>query len=317
MHALILAGGFATRLWPLTEKIAKPLVPLAGRPLVSYMVEKIPNSIPITISTNQVFANDFEEWKKSFPEKKIDIFVEDSSEETQKKGALAATALCIQEKNIEEDLLLLAGDNFFGFNFESFLSCASVSPLLAAYDVQEKSVAKSFGVVVPSMNEEGRVEEFEEKPENPKSTFVSTGAYIFPKKFLHHIVEYSKENADDLGGIFEYCMQQGEKVFFFSFSESWHDIGSFSAFLKANEEVLNGKNIIHSSVKQQCSSFVKNIVVEEDVQIENSTLENCTIQAGSRIKNCRITDCVIGKNCILEQREFSRKIVRDETVSLV
>ena len=80
MKAFILAGGFATRLWPLTEKRAKPLLPLAGIPLLTHLVEKIPAGIPITVSTNAVFAEDFEKWKKAMSDKRlaISILIEDA-----------------------------------------------------------------------------------------------------------------------------------------------------------------------------------------------------------------------------------------------
>jgi GTP:adenosylcobinamide-phosphate guanylyltransferase len=75
MHAFILAGGFATRLWPLTEKRAKPLLPLAGKPLLTHLLEKIPRDIPVTVSTNAAFANGFSEWQKMI-DRPTDLIIE-------------------------------------------------------------------------------------------------------------------------------------------------------------------------------------------------------------------------------------------------
>lgn len=318
MHALILAGGFATRLWPLTEKVAKPLIPLAGRPLVSYLVDKIPKDMPITISTNQVFAADFEEWKKNFPDRKIEIFIEDSKGETEKKGALAATALFITETNLQEDLFLLAGDNYFGFDFKDFFAACQENPLLAAYDIGSKAAAKPFGVVVPHPEKNFLIEKFEEKPENPSSTLVSTGAYLFPKKFLCDIEIYSRDHADDLGGIFEYFMQKGDKVNYFSFAEKWYDVGSFPAFLAANKDLLDGGKIMHSSLQKDTNTLIgKNCYLEKNIILENVELENSIILEGTHLKNISLKNCVVGKNCYLENMDYHTKIIRDETVVIV
>lgn len=321
-HILILAGGFATRLWPLTEKLAKPLIPVGGKPLISFLIEKIPENFPITISTNAVFADDFEEWKKSFPHRNIDIFIEDSASETEKKGALAATALCITQKNIHEDLVLLAGDNYFDFCFQKFFDFFDAqkdSPVLAAYDIQSSDEARKFGVVVPHpekiSGEGGEVLEFEEKPENPSSTLVSTGAYVFPQQYFADIVEYSAEHGDDLGGIFEFLRSKEVSIKYFSFEESWYDIGSFPAFLEANKEILDTKKIIAESIECDATTEISGwAYIEENVQLENCEIENCVVREGTSLKNVSIRSCVIGKNCLLENTDFHEKIIRDNTL---
>ena len=330
-HVLILAGGFATRLWPLTEKIAKPLIPVAGKPLISFLVAKIPENFPITISTNAVFADDFEQWKKEFLEdpensgKKynIDIFIEDSASETEKKGALAATALCIQKKNISDDLVLLAGDNYFDFCFNEFFQFfdkKNDSPVLAAYDIKSYDEARKFGVVVPNpekiSDRGGEVLEFEEKPENPSSTLVSTGAYVFPKKYFADIIEYSAEHGDDLGGIFEFLRKKEVSIRYFSFAENWYDIGSFPAFLEANGEILGTQKILHPSlIRDKKTEISKSgwTCIEKNVVLKNCQIENCVIREGTHLSGTTLKNCVIGKNCVIENTDFHQKIIRDNT----
>ena len=78
MKAIILAGGFATRLWPLTENKAKPLLHLKDKALISHIVEGLPQSVEIIVSTNAVFEEAFLNWAKEYSNRSIEIFVEDS-----------------------------------------------------------------------------------------------------------------------------------------------------------------------------------------------------------------------------------------------
>lgn len=149
MKAFILAGGFATRLWPLTEKRAKPLLPLAGKPIITHIVKKIPADIPVTVSTNAAFKEGFEEWKNKLGRENVEILIEDTKSDDQKLGALGAVRKWVEDENISEDVLLLTGDNYFGFQISDFLeSYTEGTPILAAFDIKEKELAKSFGTVV-------------------------------------------------------------------------------------------------------------------------------------------------------------------------
>lgn len=353
MKILILAGGFATRLWPLTEKKAKPLLPIAGKPIISHLVDLIPDEHEIIVCTNQVFEDDFLEWAKLYPHKNIDVFIEDSGSDDGKKGALGATSLVIQEKNIQEDLMLLAGDNIFGFGFEDFVSKYQGNPIVAVYDVQDLNEAKKYGVVV---TDENKVIEFQEKPQEPKSTLVSTGCYIFPKETLKDIDFYAQDNADDLGGIFEYFMQQGKQVDYFSFDQYWFDIGSFQGYISAHVD-LHGKvrgrdevrgmgyeekkSIPHTSYfvpnnqtekyEQQgtrnkekppiphTSYLVPNnqlhgaVYLGKNVTLKNSTIENSLILDNVTLENCCIRNCIVDRGSVIKNIDLQWKILREQT----
>jgi len=214
MKAFILAGGFATRLWPLTEKRAKPLLPLAGKPIISHIVEKIPEDIPITVSTNAVFMEGFEQWKKDLNRDNLEILIEDTRSDDQKLGALGAVSQWIQSESIDEDVLLLTGDNYFGFEISDFIEAYSNgTPILAAFDIGDEIKARSFGTVILEKSKKPTTDNrqpttdiisaFEEKPKEPSSTIVSTGCSILPESSLPVLVEYAKEHPDNVGGIFE------------------------------------------------------------------------------------------------------------------
>ena len=224
MKCIILAGGFATRLWPLTESKAKPLLHLKDKPIISHIVDGLPSDMEIIVSTNAVFEYEFKKWVQDYKNRPIRIFVEDSVDDEFKKGALGATAMVIGHEKIEEDLLLIAGDNYFGFEMKDFIDSYQNNPILAAYDIQDLNLAKRFGVVVANTDPEsslptgqagsgGQVVEFQEKPQEPKSTLVSTGCYVFPRENLADIVEANcvlSRLADSLQGGHQHRRQNGD-----------------------------------------------------------------------------------------------------------
>ncbi len=308
MKCIILAGGFATRLWPLTENKAKPLLHLKDRPLISHMVEKLPDELEIIISTNAVFEVDFKRWASNFPEKNITVFVEDSGSDEVKKGALGATSLVIRELGIEDDLLLLAGDNYFGFDPEDLFKHFRGHPMLAAYDIGELEKAKKFGVVI---EKDGKAVEFQEKPEHPKSTLVSTGFFLFPQKNLKDIIHYAEEKNDDMGGVFEYLTKKGETVDVFTFKEPWVDIGSYEAYLKGNKDLLAGEVIEKAGVEKKGENLLEGgVYLGENVHIKDSEIESSVILAHCKIENCVIRHCVIDEDCELKNLDLSHKIIR-------
>ena len=307
MKIIILAGGFATRLWPLTENKAKPLLHLKDKPIISHIVDGLPEEIPIIISTNAVFENEFKKWAKDYADRDVKIFVEDSVDDEFKKGALGATAMVIEHEKIEEDLLLIAGDNYFGFEMKDFIDSYQNNPILAAYDIQDLNLAKRFGVVV---EQNGCVTEFQEKPQEPKSTLVSTGCYIFPKENLTDLVAYAKKKNDDLGGIFEYLLQKNVPINVFSFSGKWFDVGSFDGYLKANRDLLDNQVIENGQVEKTGSTFKGGVYLGDHVRIQDSTLENTVILKNCKIINCVLRNCIVDEGAELKNIDLSHKMIR-------
>ncbi len=311
MKVIILAGGFATRLWPLTEHTAKPLLQIAGKPIISYLVEMLPPELPIIVSTNAVFGDAFHEWRNDFGDRDITIFIEDSDGEEHKKGALAAVALVMQRFEVAEDILVLAGDNLFCFDIHAFLEKCKNVPLLAACDIGSTEEAKRFGVVVPGEGTE--IAAFQEKPAHPNSTLVCTGCMFFPERLLGEITDYSKNHSDDIGGIFEYFLKQKERADYFRFDEPWFDIGSFGAFLQAQRFVI-GERVIDRSAKQSGkNTFGGSVYLGNDVQIENAVLENAIVEDGAIIRNASVRNSVIAKNAVVSGVDLSGVALRAES----
>jgi glucose-1-phosphate thymidylyltransferase len=219
MKALLLAGGFATRLWPLTEGIAKPLLIVGHKPLLSHIVDEIPADIPVIVSTNQEFGEVFEEWKNKFHNgRDITIFVEPSNRDKQ-LGALGAISYAIKQFG-EDDYLISAGDNIYPFKIQNFINQFKGNILVAAYDIGSLELAKKFGVVTID-KKTNRATEFKEKPNNPTSTLVSTALYVLPKNKLNHLHESAELSSENIGSFLERAIEKKIPVDVFTFKGAW------------------------------------------------------------------------------------------------
>lgn len=293
-----------------------------GKPLLNYTIEKIPSDIPITVSTNAAFADDFKQWKGTIS-RDIEILIEDAGKDDQKAGALGAIALWIKSEKIDDDILLLAGDNYVGCSMDAFLKEFRGAPLIAGHDIGSKDAARQFGTIVllpPPSGEGGgggtkRVQSFEEKPENPKSTIVSTGWWVLPKSSLPILLEYSLKHPDNVGGIFEEFLRRKLDVDCFVFDDVWKDIGSFDAYMGLHKEVVGDRTILHSAASADNESLLKgSIDIGAGVKIERSTLTDCIVFEHSVIKDCILECCIIDKGCVLEGIDLTDKMLRAGTV---
>jgi glucose-1-phosphate thymidylyltransferase len=227
MKCLILASGFGTRLYPLTQHQAKALLPYKGKPMINHIVDKIPADVDILVNVNKKFAADFHTWQKR-QNRKIDICVEDVSSEEERLGAVGALHHWIREKGISEDLMVFGSDNYFEFDVAKFISGFDGRHVLVAiYDVLEKGNARQYGVVKIEGN---RIIELEEKPAFPKSSLIATACWILPAGVFPLISEFCQgERKDNLGNLITYLIEK-ENVFAYPFKEKWIDIGSLEIY---------------------------------------------------------------------------------------
>jgi len=311
-----LAGGFATRLWPISEKRAKPLLNVAGTKIISRIIKNIPVDTKIIISTNKFFENDFKNWKNKCGFKNIEIFVEDVFGEDEKIGALRASALAMRD--INDDLFLLAGDNLINIDFDDFLknSKKSNNPTILGFDIKSKENAKKFGVIVS--DESGKfVKKFEEKPQNPKSSIVSTAFYFIQKSYLNILKDFSKKNPDNIGNLFSHFLEQKIKINLYTSQDKWFDIGSFDQYLEANifyGKKENGNDFVKKGDNVQIiNSKLKNVVIEKNCKIVDCEIKNCVILENCNIKNCNIKNSVIDKNCTIISLDIYRKMIRESS----
>ncbi|MDD4319265.1 MAG: NDP-sugar synthase [Candidatus Peribacteraceae bacterium] len=316
MQAFILAGGFATRLWPLTEKRAKPLLPLAGRPLISHLIEKIPEHIPVIVSTNAAFFPGFQEWESTVPlNRHVRLLVETSRSDAQKMGALGALAEWITQENVQDDILLLTGDNYLGFSLTHFLSAARQGvPLLASHDIGDRGKASSFGTVLVDPAHPTSITGFEEKPKEPKTSLVSTGCSLLPKDVLPLLLAFAADHPDNVGGIFEELLRKHIPVDCFAFEQPWLDIGSFSSYLEAHRLLVGPHALLDPDATLDTSACHGSVAIGAGSKVRGSELADCIVFDHCDIENCVLRNCIIDDHCVLRGIDLDDQMIRTGTV---
>ena len=242
MDAIILAAGYATRLYPLTKNMPKPLLKVAGRPIIEHIVNKLEQIDIISkvyIVTNNKFEQNFIKWLNNFYTKKqIEIINDGTKSNDDRLGALGDVYCTIKTKNIDNDIIVIAGDNLFEMFLKEVVAIFKNinNNLVVLHDVKDPELAKNYGVADVKDN---IVVDFQEKPENPKSTLISTGIYLFPKRTIPLIKKYVDEgNNPDKSGSFIEWLYGIDKVYTYVTNKKWFDIGSFEQLEKANKHFM-------------------------------------------------------------------------------
>lgn len=305
MQALILAGGQATRLWPLTDQFAKPLLIVGGLPLASHIVNGIPENIDCTVSTNPEFKQDFLRWAKKYhPERKIKIFIEKVPAGQEKLGAVRAISFAVKELKIREDILVVAGDNFITFPMTDFINRFKGKTLVAAYDIKNKNEAKKFGVMI--LGKMNRVAEITEKPARPRSTMVSTACYLIPQKYFGAFHRIAQDFPDNLGVFLAKFLEQNIPVYGYTFSGAWYDIGSYELYLDLHKKE---KAIIAKTKNVGNCRFLGSVYLGEKAKIKDSVIIDSIVLDSAIVENSTLRDSVVAENCIIKNVDLEKKVI--------
>lgn len=239
MRAIILAGGYAKRLWPLTKDRPKPLLPIGNNFIIDYIVSKIlkiPGIQEIIISTNKKFEANFHEWIRERGLTNVRVSIEPSTKEEEKLGPTKALEL-ILKGSPEDDYLIAAGDNLFSLDLGEMVAFFRQvkMPAIALFEIESAELAKKYACVEIGKNR--RIVSFEEKPERPRSLLVSTGIYILPWRSISKIGEYLDEgNPPDPIGEFIGWLSEHGGAYGFKFGGYWYDIGSLESYQSAKDD---------------------------------------------------------------------------------
>jgi len=234
MNVLILAAGYATRLYPLTLNKAKPLLAVGGKPIIEWLVDNlvgIPDLETIYVVTNDKFAADFQAWsqayKKLHPEFKFKVVNDGSKSDDDKLGAIGDINFVVTHENLSQDgLLIAAGDSLFTSSLADFVANARDTEVtIAVYDVGDIEAIKKYGNV--AVDTEGIITRFEEKPKKPQGTLAAIALYYYSPTVLSLITTYlaAGNNADQPGRFVQWLYTR-KPVNTFQIKGQWLDIGS-------------------------------------------------------------------------------------------
>ena len=234
MKLIILAAGYATRLYPLTLNQPKPLLPVAGKPMVDHVLASLGAIDAIDeafIVTNEKFAGHFESWAgrrdTSGFTAPVRVVNDHSTGDDNKLGAIGDLHLVLKSQGIDDDVIVVAGDNLFSDKLGDYgrLCAEKSAPVLGVYDVGSLEEATKYGVVEPDVD--GCIASFEEKPATPKSTLIGIALYHYPKAVLPLIDQYLADgnNPDQPGRLIQWLYPR-IPVYTWSVPGTWYDIGS-------------------------------------------------------------------------------------------
>lgn len=242
MKVLILAAGYATRLYPLTLTQPKPLLPVDGKPMIEYVLDNIAPMGKIDrvyVVTNAKFAGHFQKWADEYRATKsqldFTIVNDQSTDDSNKLGAIGDLHLVITKEKVDDDLIVVAGDNLFSQSLEEFGAFCreKKAPVLGVFDVGDLEQVKKYSSI--ELATDGRITAFQEKPQNPKSSLIGIALYYYPRHVLPLIKQYMAEgnNPDQPGRLVQWLYPR-TPVYTWTVPGLWFDIGSKETLEEAN-----------------------------------------------------------------------------------
>jgi glucose-1-phosphate thymidylyltransferase len=238
VKSVLLAAGYATRLRPLTDERPKHLLPVGGRPMLDWVLDRVRELDEVDavhLVTNSRFAASFAEWAAA-----NDVTVHDdgTSSEEDRLGAVGDLALVIEQAGLDgEELLVLAGDNLFEFSLPAYAAWWRAKPQPASavplHDVGDLELAKHYGIAETDADD--RIVELVEKPSEPRSTLASTLIYLLAAEHVRLVSTYLEEGeSPDNAGSFLGWLAAREPVYGYRFAGHWYDIGDLGQLLEAD-----------------------------------------------------------------------------------
>ena len=235
MDGLILAAGYATRLQPLTDDFPKHLLPVGGRPMVDWIVDKLEEAdvADVHLVTNARFAHVFEEWADG---KAVIVHDDGTTTNDDRLGAIGDIRFVQERAALDDDLLVIAGDNLFDYSlvdFVAFWRSKGDASALAVHDVRDVDLARKYGIV--DLDGDDRIVGFVEKPEDPPSTLAATATYLYAREHAALVATYLADgNPPDQPGNYVAWLHGRVPVYAYRFAGGWYDIGDAGQLLEAD-----------------------------------------------------------------------------------
>lgn len=241
MKNIVIAAGYATRLGELTKNFPKPLLKIGENTILGRMlddIDKIPEIDEHIIITNHKFAGIFEEWASGQKYTKPVTIVDDGTETNDTRlGAVCDLLFAMDKLKIDDDMLVVAADNILFFSFQEFVDFAKAKGTSCIMCHEQPSIEKLQRTGVIVIDDNDKVLNMEEKPQEPKSHWAVPPFYIYLKKDLEK-VRHSVENGcgkDAPGNLAHYMVEQVE-MHAWKMTAGRFDIGSLDTYKEACEK---------------------------------------------------------------------------------
>ena len=347
MLAMILAGGRGSRLHELTNKVAKPAVSYGGKyRIIDFPLSNCANSginvVGVLTQYESILLNSYvaagRRW--GLDAKESGVFVLPPREKADANlDVYRGTADAISQ-NIDfidtyspEYLLVLSGDHIYKMNYDKMLQehkDNGADATIAVIEVPMKEASR-FGIMNTDGN--GRIVEFEEKPEHPKSNLASMGIYIFSWPVLKDaLIALKDQNGCDFGKhILPYCKEKDQRLFAYEYNGYWKDVGTLGSYWEANMELIDiipefnlyeefwkiytnseilppqyisAQSVIERSIicnGAEVYGEVHNSIIGSGVIIgEGSVIRDSIIMKDTRVgKSCVMDKAIIAENCLV------------------
>lgn len=246
MKSIILAAGYATRLYPLTKNFPKPLLKVGQKTILDRLIDDIDSNPQITehiVVSNHKFKSIFEEWKNSRNFNSTVTILDDGSTENENRlGAVKDILFAIEKENIDEDILVLAGDNVLDFSLSDFIEYSKEKNAACIMRHFEENIEKLRRTGVATVDENDKVIKMQEKPVAPQSHWAVPPFYIYKKEDLPFIKKACEKDengncpcATDAPGDFIawFCAQKN--VYAWQMSGHRYDIGNLQSLEEAQK----------------------------------------------------------------------------------
>lgn len=241
MKAIVLSAGYATRLYPLTKDTPKGLLPIGKKSILDFITDQIETVAEIDemfIISNHKFYENFYAWSKQRESRlKITVLDDGTTDDSNKLGAIGDIQFTIENGKIDDDVLIVAGDNFFTFPLNDYIEFYRQNQCDSILVTELDSLDDLRRMANAILDEDGLVLSLEEKPENPKSNCAVYASYIYRKDTLPLIKKYLDEgNNPDAPGFFPSWLYTKKPVYAYKFQGECYDIGTHESYHEVCEK---------------------------------------------------------------------------------
>lgn len=241
MKCIVLAAGYATRLYPLTENFPKPLLKVKERAIIDWIIEDLDQYGIISefiIVSNHKYVGCFKEWQQSANyNAKITVIDDGTVDNANRLGAVRDIAFAIETCDIDEAVVVVAGDNLTDFSLKGFVDYFATKNATCVMRHYEQDVNRLRKTGVITIDDSDLILEMEEKPAEPKSNWAVPPFYAYRREDLSKIVKVAKENVCNLDapGDFISWLCENSKVYAYKMPGNRYDIGDLESYKRIQD----------------------------------------------------------------------------------